>query len=111
MDIYQIKDRSTYFEQSSIEHNKNYLFSKKGQYFFDENLSAHYRSSADIFTKYNTDKELNTVFEPRYITDERHYQSIVLDDFEFIYPFACRNELGIIVEKQSALSLSLILNN
>ena len=29
MDIYQIKDRFTYFEQSSIEHNKNYLFSKK----------------------------------------------------------------------------------
>ena len=109
MDIYQIKDRFTYFEQSSIEHNKNYLFSKKGQYLLDENLSVHYRSSADMLTKYNTDKESNTVFETRYITDERHYQSIVLDDLEFIYPFGCRNELGFIVQKQ--FTLSLILNN
>ena len=109
MNIYQIKDRFTYFEQSSIGHNKNYLFSKKGQYLLDENLSVHYRSSADMLTKYNTDKESNTVFKPRYITNERHHQSIVLDDLTFIYPFACRNELGIIVEKQSALSL--ILNN
>ena len=109
MNIYQIKDRFTYFEQSSVEHNKNYLFSKKEQYLFDENLSIHYRSSADIFTKYHTDKKRSIVFEPRYITNEKHYQSIVLDDFEFIYPFACRNELGVIVEKQCALSL--ILNN
>ena len=109
MNIYQIKDRFTYFEQSSIEHNRSYLFSKKGQYFFDENLSIYYRSSIDTLTKYNTDKKTSIVFEPRYITNEKHYQSIVLDDFEFIYPFACRNELGDIVEKQCTLSL--ILNN
>ena len=106
MDIYQILDRYTYFRESSIKHNKKYLFSKKGQYFFDENLSIYYRSSADILTKYHTDKT-SIVFEPRQITNERHYQSIVLDDLEFIYPFACRNELEIIVEKQFALSLIL----
>ena len=109
MDIYQIKDRYRYLEQSSIKHNKNYLFSKKGQYFFDENLSIYYRSSEDILTKYHTDKKTSIAIKPRQITNERHYQSIVLDDLEFIYPFACRNELGIIVEKQCTLSL--ILNN
>ena len=107
MDIYQIKDRYSYLEQSSIKHNKNYLFSKKGQYFFDENLSIYYRSSADILTKYHTDKKASIVLEPRQITDERHYQSIVLHDLELIYPFACRNELGLIVQKQFALSLIL----
>ena len=107
MDIYQLADRYEYLRQSSIKHNKNYLFSKKGQYFFDENLSIYYRSSADTFTKYNTDKKASIVTEPRQITNERHYQSIVLDDLEFIYPFACRNELGIIVQKQCALSLIL----
>ena len=109
MDIYQISDRYTYLKESSIKHNKNYLFSKKGQYFFDENLSIYYRSSIDTLTKYNTDKKESIAIKPRQITDERHYQSIVLDDLEFIYPFACRNELGIIVEKQCTLSL--ILNN
>ena len=109
MNIYQIKDRFTYFEQSSTEHNKNYLFSKKGQYFFDENLSIYYHSSINTLTKYNTDKKESIGIKPRQITNERHYQSIVLDDLEFIYPFACRNELGVIVQKQ--LTLSLILNN
>ncbi len=109
MNIYQILDRYTYLKESSIKHNKNYLFSKKGQYFFDENLSIYYRSSADILTKYRTDKKTSIIFEPRQITNERHYQSIVLHDLEFIYPFACRNELGVIVEKQCTLSL--ILNN
>ena len=109
MDIYQLSNRYTYFTQSSIKHNKNYLFSKKGKYFFDENLSIYYRSSADIFTKYHTDKKASIVLEPRQITNERHYQSIVLHDLELIYPFACRNELGFIVEKQCTLSL--ILNN
>ena len=109
MNIYQISDRYTYLEQSSIKHNKNYLFSKKGQYFFDENLSIYYRSSEDILTKYHTDKKTSIVFKPREITNEKHYQYILLDDLEFIYPFACRNELGDIVEKQCTLSL--ILNN
>ena len=109
MNIYQISDRYTYLKESSIKHNKKYLFSKKGQYFFDENLSIYYRSSADILTKYHTDKKTSIILEPRQITNERHYQSIVLDDLELIYPFACRNELGIIVEKQCTLSL--ILNN
>ena len=107
MNIYQIKDRYRYLEQSSIKHNKKYLFSKKGQYFFDENLSIYYRSSEDILTKYNTDKKESIAIKPRQITNERHYQSIVLDDLEFIYPFACRNELGVIVQKQYALSLIL----
>ena len=107
MDIYQIKDRYSYLEQSSTEHNKNYLFSKKGQYFFDENLSIYYHSSINTLTKYNTDKKESIAIKPRQITDERHYQSIVLDDLEFIYPFACRNELGVIVQKQYALSLIL----
>ena len=109
MNIYQIKDRFKYFEQSSIEHNKNYLFSKKGQYFFDENLSIYYHSSINTLTKYNTDKKESIAIKPRQITNERHYQSIVLDDLEFIYPFACRNELGLIVQKQ--FTLSLILDN
>ena len=109
MTIYQIKDRFKYFEQSSIEHNKNYLLSKKGQYFFDENLSIYYHSSMDTLTKYNIDKKESIAIKPRQITNERHYQSIVLDDLEFIYPFACRNELGVIVQKQCTLSL--ILNN
>ena len=109
MNIYQIKDRYTYFEQSSIEHNKDYLFSKKGQYFFDENLSIYYHSSINTLTKYNTDKKESIAIKPIQITDEGHYQSIVLDDLEFIYPFACRNELGFIVKKQCTLSL--ILNN
>ena len=109
MDIYQISDRYTYLKESSIKHNKNYLFSKKGKYFFDENLSIYYRSSEDILTKYNTDKKESIAIKPIQITDEGHYQSIVLDDLEFIYPFACRNELGLIVKKQYALSL--ILNN
>ena len=109
MNIYQIKDRYRYLEQSSIKHNKNYLFSKKGQYFFDENLSIYYHSSINTLTKYNTDKKESIAIKPIQITDEGHYQSIVLDDLEFIYPFACRNELGTIVEKQFALSL--ILNN
>ena len=103
MDIYQIKDRFTYLKKSSIEHNKNYLFSKKGQYFFDENLSIYYHSSEDTLTKYNIDKKESIAIKPRQIKDERHYQSIVLDDLEFIYPFACRNELGIIVKKQYTL--------
>ena len=107
MNIYQIKDRFKYFEQSSIEHNKNYLFSKKGQYFFDENLSIYYHSSINTLTKYNTDKKESIAIKPRQITNERHYQSIVLDDLELIYPFACRNELGLIVQKQFALSLIL----
>ena len=109
MDIYQISDRYTYFEQSSIKHNKKYLFSKKWQYFFDENLSIYYHSSINTLTKYNTDKKESIGIKPRQITNERHYQSIVLDDLEIIYPFACRNELGVIVQKQ--LTLSLILNN
>ena len=109
MDIYQIKDRYRYLQRSSIEHSKNYLFSKKGQYFFDENLSIYYHSSINTLTKYNTDKKESIAIKPRQITNERHYQSIVLDDLEFIYPFACRNELGVIVQKQYALSL--ILNN
>ena len=109
MDIYQIKDRYRYLEQSSIKHNKNYLFSKKGQYFFDENLSIYYHSSINTLTKYNIDKKESTAIKPRQITDERHYQSIVLDVLEIIYPFACRDELGFIVQKQFALSL--ILNN
>ena len=109
MDIYQIKDRYRYLEQSSVEHNKNYLFSRKGQYFFDENLSIYYHSSINTLTKYNTDKKESIAIKPIQITDEGHYQSIVLDDLEFIYPFACRNELGVIVQKQYALSL--ILNN
>mgnify|MGYP003497239024 FL=1 len=109
MDIYQISDRYTYLKESSIKHNKNYLFSKKGKYFFDENLSIYYRSSIDTLTKYNTDKKEAIAIKPRKITNERHYQSIVLDDLEFIYPFACRNELGLIVQKQ--FTLSLILNN
>ena len=109
MNIYQIKDRFTYFEQSSIEHNKNYLFSRKGQYLFDENLSIYYHSSINTLTKYNTDKKESIAIKPRQIKDERHYQSIVLDDLEFIYPFACRNELGLIVQKQ--FTLSLILDN
>ena len=109
MDIYQIKDRYRYLEQSSIKHNKNYLFSKKGQYFFDENLSIYYHSSINALTKYNTDKKESIAIKPRQIINERHYQSIVLDDLEFIYPFACRNELGVIVQKQ--FTLSLILNN
>ena len=107
MDIYQIKDRYRYLERSSIEHSKNYLFSKKGQYFFDENLSIYYHSSINTLTKYNTDKKESIAIKPRQITNERHYQSIVLDDLEFIYPFACRNELGLIVEKQCTLSLIL----
>ncbi len=65
MNIYQIKDRYRYLERSSIEHSKNYLFSKKGQYFFDENLSIYYRSSEDILTKYNTDKKESTAIKPR----------------------------------------------
>ena len=109
MDIYQIKDRYRYLEQSSIKHNKNYLFSKKGQYFFDENLSIYYHSSINTLTKYNTDKKESIAIKLIQITDERHYQSIVLNDLEFIYPFACRNELGLIVQKQFALTL--ILNN
>ena len=109
MNIYQISDRYTYLERSSIKHNKDYLFSKKGQYLFDENLSIYYRSSADILTKYHTDKKTSIILEPRQITNGKCYQSIVLDDLEFIYPFACRNELEIIVEKQCTLSL--ILNN
>ena len=109
MNIYQISDRYTYLKESSIKHNKKYLFSKKGQYFFDENLSIYYRSSENILTKYNTDKKESIAIKPRQITDERHYQSIVLDDLEFIYPFACRNELGLIVQKQ--FTLSLILDN
>ena len=109
MDIYQLSNRYAYFTQSSIKHNKDYLFSKKGQYFFDENLSIYYHSSINTLTKYNTDKKESIAIKPRQITNERHYQSIVLDDLEFIYPFACRNELGFIVQKQ--LTLSLILNN
>ena len=109
MDIYQISDRYTYLKESSIKHNKNYLFSKKGQYFFDENLSIYYHSSINTLTKYNTDKKESIAIKPRQITDERHYQSIVTDDLELICPFACRKELGIIVQKQFALSL--ILNN
>ena len=109
MNIYQISDRYTYLKESSIKHNKKYLFSKKEQYFFDENLSIYYRSSIDTLTKYNTDKKEAIAIKPRQITDERHYQSIVLDDLEFIYPFACRNELGLIVQKQ--FTLSLILDN
>ena len=109
MNIYQISDRYTYLKESSIKHNKKYLFSKKGQYFFDENLNIYYRSSENILTKYNTDKKESIAIKPRQITDERHYQSIVLDDLEFIYPFGCRNELGFIVQKQ--FTLSLILNN
>ena len=107
MDIYQLSNRYAYFTQSSIKHNKNYLFSKKGQYFFDENLSIYYHSSINTLTKYNTDKKESIAIKPRQIKDERHYQSIVLDDLEFIYPFACRNELGVIVQKQYALSLIL----
>ena len=107
MDIYQLSNRYAYFTQSSIKHNKNYLFSKKGQYFFDENLSIYYHSSINTLTKYNTDKKESIAIKPRQITDERHYQSIVLDDLGFIYPFACRNELGVIVQKQYALSLIL----
>ena len=57
MDIYQIKDRYRYLEQSSIKHNKNYLFSKKGKYFFDENLSIYYHSCINLLTKYDTDKK------------------------------------------------------
>ena len=109
MDIYQISDRYTYLKESSIKHNKKYLFSEKGQCFFDENLSIYYRSSINTLTKYNTDKKESIAVKPRQITNERHYQSIVLDDLEFIYPFACRNELDFIVQKQFALSL--ILNN
>ena len=109
MNIYQISDRYTYLKESSIKHNKNYLFSKKGQYFFDENLSIYYRSSIDTLTKYNTDKKESIAIKPIQITDEGDYQSIVLNDLEFIYPFACRNELGLIVQKQ--FTLSLILNN
>ena len=109
MDIYQISDRYTYLKESSIKHNKKYLFSKKGKYFFDENLSIYYHSSINTLTKYNTDKKESIAIKPIQITDERHYQSIVLDDLEFIYPFACRNELGIIVQKQ--FTLSLILDN
>ena len=109
MNIYQIKDRYTYLKESSIKHNKNYLFSKKGQYFFDENLSIYYHSSINTLTKYNTDKKESIAIKPIQITDEGHYQSIVLDDLEFIYPFACRNELGVIVQKQ--FTLSLILDN
>ena len=109
MNIYQISDRYTYLRESSIKHNKKYLFSKKGQYFFDENLSIYYRSSEDILTKYNTDKKESIAVKPIEITNEKYYQSIVLDDLEFIYPFACRNKLGVIVEKQ--YTLSLILNN
>ena len=109
MNIYQISDRYTYLKESSIKHNKNYLFSKKGQYFFDENLSIYYRSSIDTLTKYNTDKKESIAIKPIQITDEGHYQSIVLNDLEFIYPFACRNELGLIVQKQ--FTLSLILDN
>ena len=109
MDIYQLSNRYAYFTQSSIKHNKNYLFSKKGKYFFDENLSIYYHSSINTLTKYNTDKKESIAIKPRQITDERHYQSIVLDDLEFIYPFACRNELGLIVQKQ--FTLSLILDN
>ena len=109
MNIYQLSNRYTYFTQSSIKHNKNYLFSKKGKYFFDENLSIYYHSSINTLTKYNTDKKESIAIKPRQITDERHYQSIVLDDLEFIYPFACRNELGLIVQKQ--FTLSLILDN
>ena len=109
MNIYQIKDRYTYLKESSIKHNKKYLFSEKGQYLFDENLSIYYRSSEDILTKYNTDKKESIAVKPRKITNERHYQSIVLYDLEFIYPFACRKELGLIVQKQCTLSL--ILNN
>ena len=49
MNIYQISDRYTYLKESSIKHNKKYLFSKKkGQYLFDENLSIYYRSSEDL---------------------------------------------------------------
>ena len=107
MNIYELADRYEYLKESSIKHNKNYLFSKKGHYFFDENLSIYYRSSIDTLTKYNTDKKEAIAIKPRQITDERHYQSIVLDDLEFIYPFACRNELGVIVQKQYALSLIL----
>ena len=109
MDIYQLSNRYTYFTQSSIKHNKNYLFSKKGKYFFDENLSTYYRSFADIFTKYHTDNKTQIGFKRKQITNERLYQSIVLDDLECIYPFACRNELDVIVQKQCTLSL--ILNN
>ena len=109
MDIYQISDRYTYLKESSIEHNKDYLFSKKGQYFFDENLSIQYHSSINTLTKYNIDNKESTAIKPRQITDERHYQSIVLDVLEIIYPFACRNELSVIVQKQCTLSL--ILNN
>ena len=109
MNIYQISDRYTYLKESSIKHNKKYLFSKKGQYFFDENLSIHYRSSVNTLTKYNIDKKESTAIKPRQITNERHYQSIVLDVLEIIYPFACRNELGFIVQKQ--FTLSLILDN
>ena len=109
MNIYQLADRYTYLKESSIKHNKDYLFSKKGKYFFDENLSIYYHSSEDILTKYRTDKKESIAIKPRQIKDERHYQSIVLDDLEFIYPFACRNELGFIVQKQCTLSL--ILNN
>ena len=109
MDIYQISDRYTYLKESSIKHNKNYLFSKKGQYFFDENLSIYYHSSLNTLTKYNTDKKESIAIKPRRIINDRHYQSIVLDDLEFIYPFACRKELNIILEKQCTLSL--ILNN
>ena len=39
--------------------------------------------------------------------NERHYQSIVMDDLELIYPFACRNELSVMAQKQYALSLIL----
>ena len=80
MDIYQISDRYTYLKESSIKHNKNYLFSKKGQYFF----WRKFKYILSFFYKY-------------------------FNQIEFIYPFACRNELGIIVQKQ--FTLSLILDN
>ena len=65
MNIYQISDRYTYLKESSIKHNKDYLFSKKGKYFFDENLSIYYHSSINTLTKYNTDKKESIAIKPR----------------------------------------------
>ena len=64
MNIQQISDRYTYLKESSIKHNKNYLFSKKGKYFFDENLSIYYHSSINTLTKYNTDKKESIAIKP-----------------------------------------------
>ena len=41
--------------------------------------------------------------------DDKQGYIVTCEDGKFIYPFACRNELGIIVQKQ--FTLSLILDN